>query len=241
LEVLVYLNKEGIMKKILSLMVAAFALIVFASGANALTIPFSTAPGSTELGGNPVSATAVFETSTNTVTLTVTNTLINPTTVAQNISDLFFKVSTGQTSGTLTSVSGTPINVAANGTFDIAFVGSTHWVLQFLNSGFYLNDLSGGQPEQTIIGATDASGVFSNANNSIAGNDPHNPFLSGPVTFILAIPGVDANSSITDVSFSFGTTAGNNVPGIPVPEPTSLLLIGLGLLGAAAFGRKLKK
>jgi hypothetical protein len=95
-------------------------------------------------------------------------------------------------------------------------------------------------PEQTLIGGT-GSGAYANANGSIAGNDPHNPFLVGTVTFTLVVPGVTVNSTFSNVVIQFGTEA-TPPQTQQVPEPASMLLLGSGLIGVAAgFRRRLRK
>src|SRR5262249_5528632 len=81
---------------------------------------------------------------------------------------------------------------------------------------------------------------YSNANGSIAGNGPHNPFLAESATFTLNVPGVTSASSISAVKFQFGTTDGSNQvtgedPPDPVPEPTGLTLAGIGLAMAGGW------
>ena len=93
-------------------------------------------------------------------------------------------------------------------------------------------------PAHTIIGrssnGTYSGGTYSNANSSIAGNGPHNPFLEG-VTFSLSVVGVTASTTITAATFSFGTTAGNTLAGTAsVPEPSTWMLLLAG--AAATFG-----
>ena len=198
-----------------------------ASVAGASSITFDTPSGST-VGGLPVSATATFVTGTDSLTITLTNLQANPTSAVQNLSDLAFVLSTGQTSGSLTSSSGLERNVAANGTFSDGAVVSTGWALETSGTGLRLHVLGTAiGPAHTIIGGPNGSNVYSNANGSIANNGPHNPFLAGTATFELTIVGLTADSSVTAATFSFGTTEGSNVPGdcgdcIPrVPEPSA--------------------
>jgi hypothetical protein len=41
-----------------------------------------------------------------------------------------------------------------------------------------------------------------------------------------------AETTVTGATFSFGTVSGIDVPGQNVPEPASMALFGLGLIGA---------
>jgi hypothetical protein len=86
-----------------------------------------------------------------------------------------------------------------------------------------------------IIGPPAASGNYTAANSSIAGNDPHNPFLNQTATFTLALSGVTAATNISNVIFSFGTADGNNVA---VPIPAAVWLFVSGLLGLIGIARR---
>ena len=223
---------------------AAVMVLLLASVAGAGSITFDTAAGST-VGGLPVSATATFVTGADSLTISLTNLQDNPTGVAQNLSDLSFVLSGGETSGSLTSSSGLERTVAADGTFTDGALVSTGWALETFGSGLRLHVLGTAiGPAHTIIGGPDGSNVYSNGNGSITGNGPHNPFLAGTVTFDLTVLGLTEDSTVTSVSFSFGTTEGNDVPGgcidctprVPEPSAGTLFLIS-GVLVAIATAR----
>ena len=66
-----------------------------------------------------------------------------------------------------------------------------------------------GQPTDLIIGPPGGA-TYSNANSSIAGNGPHNPFVNQTGTFVVTVAGVTAATNITSATFSFGTTQGDS-------------------------------
>ena len=183
----------------------ALALAAALQG-NANVITFVTPAGSST-GGGPVSATASVTTGAGTVSIVLTDLQANPTDVAQLISDFDFTLSGGQTTGAWRAASGQQINVAGNGTTTLGATGSTGWGLNNnVGSGLQLDALGFIGPAGLIIGPPGAGGVYTNANGSIAGNGPHNPFLNQTASFLLTIAGVTADSTITSATFSFGTT-----------------------------------
>ena len=68
------------------------------------------------------------------------------------------------------------------------------------------------------------------------GFDNHNPYINQTGTFTLQCPGCAANSVISGVSISFGTS-GFEVPAtvVAIPEPSTWALMFLGFLGVGAM------
>jgi hypothetical protein len=221
--------------------VALAAMLWLATSAEASTSTY-VIPGGATVGGQPVSATATFVTSTNDLQITLTNLQNNPTSVIQNLSDLAFTLSTGQTVGSLLSSSALERTVNGDGNFTNGSTVSTGWQLETSGSGLRLHVLGTPiGPAHTLIGDSGAGNLYSNANGSIAGSGPHNPFITGTATFDIQIIGLIASSLVNSATFSFGTTEGANVPGVPrVPGPATLLLLGsgLGIIGFRGWRRR---
>jgi len=210
--------------------------------AHASMIVFTTATGASA-GGGPVSAEADITIGAGTVTVVLKNLTVNPTDVAQNLSDFLITFNNTVGAPTLTSSTSSFRNVADNGTFsDVPGTVPTGWIVpagEVTSMGWKTTDLGGAGPENTIIGAPGPGNVYSNANGSIAGNDAHNPFLNQTATFNFSASGLTASTNVSSFTFSFGTVNHVEVPGFrsdvgpTVPEPSVLALSALGLF---AFG-----
>ena len=223
--------------------VAVFGILALAHGtAKADPISVCTGPAC-----STTNVTGTIVAGNGTVTITLNNNLTNAQVISviQNISAVYFQVS-GYNGGAVTlasSNSAQSTNIDSNGNAVLAgAVNPTGWAAG--NNGntitvcvicaFGISSPAG--PDQTIIGGT-GTGTYANANGSIAGNNPHNPFLVGTTTFVLNVPGVTVNSTFSNVVIQFGTTA-TPPNGQEVPEPASMLLLGSGLLGVAAGARR---
>ena len=222
-------------------------LIAAASPARATTITY-TASGSGSDG--PLSASAMFTTSAGQLQVTLTDTLAASLirSSGQALSDISFTLSNAPGTLGATSATGQLGTVSSTGMVTYSASGTpTRWLGAGGQGSFgisgdtvTLETIGGGPPSQMIAPAIANGGTYANANGGF-GN--FSPYTIGPATFTLALSGVTPSTTISGVNFSFGTGPDTFLPGVPSttppsPEPSSLMLLGTGIAGAAGLLRR---
>jgi len=186
----------------------------------------------TTVGGNAVNATADISISGSTMTVTLTDLLANPGSVANILNGIQINISGVSSVSGLTANNGTYVDIAADKSYTTgALSGSTIAGAYALSgsSTITLTALGGGQPAYLIIGQPG----YSAANGSIAGNAPHNPFILGSATFQFTLNGQGGflESNISGITFLFGTGSDySTTTRTVVPEPATLVAGALLLL-----------
>ncbi len=210
-------------------------LLPIASAAQAGGIVANVSGGS---GSTAYDAQATFTFGSGSLSIDLNNLIVNPKSVVQNVSALSFTLTDAFGTKTSYTSSGYERNVALNGSYsDVSGAVSTGWALGTTGTKTISLDVlaaGGVGPEHTLIGEPGGS-TYSNANSSITGNGPHNPFLHGDANFVLDYSGFSAGSTLSSVTFQFGTTDGSNQHtttsfGV-TPEPSTLIMLGTVAVG----------
>jgi hypothetical protein len=216
--------------------------------------------GPTTLGSNEISASARFEfnPTSHTIAIYLLNLEANPSDITQVLGSIRFTLTGAGASPTptISSVEGNTFGVDANGS-PIAKVESIAWTVSNIGGtqlALCTVCASGGNKD-LLIGGPNISGIYANANGSIAGNKPHNPFViasngtyaSGVLhgldtspTWTISVPTETVNVAVSKVIFGFGTGTNygtntievDNFQDLGAPEPGSLIMMlgGLGLI-----------
>jgi hypothetical protein len=234
---------------------AAVGALGLASAASATTTTW-TFTGNSKSDG-PVNATATFTTSLNSLTIDLTDLLVNPTSDGQLISGLSFMLDTGgPATATLGTTTGALINIdKKTGVATSTAVAIDHWAVAISGGKVFLEAAGGfapgGKPHDLIIGPGNGSGVYTNANSSISDK---NPSIKNTGHFTVNFTGVFSPFNVKNVQIAFGTSGtdfhtawcssgdcfgdGGRGGGIPEPATWAMMILGFGGVGAVLRRRR---
>ncbi|MBS0362662.1 MAG: hypothetical protein JSR98_14900 [Proteobacteria bacterium] len=155
--------------------------------------------------GSALDASADISVSANTLVITLSNLLADTKNASQEISGVKLTFASAPTSASITSDSGTVINITGSGATGYTTTNNaiTHWGTAISGGALYLATAGTGSMQGTpidmIIGS-EAS--YTDVNASITHN--HSLTIDGPATFTLAL-GNEPAPVVTGVTFVFGT------------------------------------
>lgn len=219
-----------------TLFLGCLAMGAATSLCQAATIPFTGTSG-----GDPVSGVADFtiDAGADTLTVKLTNTTTSTASAGQLFTGIDFNLS-GLTPSLVSdmAIERTVDNAGAfvdgGGPVDIS------WSLVALGGDSYQLNFNP-NAKHAIIGPPDG-GNYASSNGSIKGNPGHNPFAAEMATFVLSVDDLEDDTPIEVEVFRYGTAL---LPAVPdpntnggIPEPSTVVLLGLGLVGILGYRGK---
>lgn len=223
------------------LLVAAASVVAAASSAHA-SIYSGSASGTWD--SRPIGAQVTITIEDDAASIVLTNPIVGEIKGNQAISGIAITFGNSITGGLLNSTSGALATIANNGTFTTPAGPPQNWGSSFGGNSASFTALNGGQPDYMIWGQLSGSQYAANVGGG--GRTNFNPYIAGTATFDLTALGLTSTTSVTGITFFFGTGPEASLaatisvidPGVApaVPEPATWAMMILGFAGVGFMG-----
>jgi hypothetical protein len=209
---------------------------------------YSLPTGATDTAAESVAGAAVFSLSnisgTEVLTITLENETVNPKSDGQNITGITFGLTGLSASGSfIAGTSADLIDVSSGGviTDTTPTAGAkvndlSHWNVATSLNDLTLSTFGSGAPIQSVAGAPNSSGVYSNGNSSFDGGGAKTPYAYETATFTIDLAGTSLTlANLSNVKLNFGTAGVSSdlVAATVVtttPEPGTFWLLGVSVV-----------